>query len=64
MTSDTLLSRARELCKRHRDVPRFCDRCVVETMEAMLVEENPGLAPGDAVELVAAWLRSEGEVQH
>ena len=41
-----------------------CDRCIVETMEEMLVEENPGLAPGDAVELVAEWFASDQEREH
>ena len=58
MTADELLTRARERCSRHRPgkVLGVCDRCIVETMEEMLVEENPELAPGDAVELVAAWM--------
>ena len=41
-----------------------CHRCIVDEMEEMLVEENPGLASGDAVELVAEWLRTVDEPTH
>ena len=61
MTSDELLSRARERCSHHLPGRGVCRRCIVEAMEEMLVEENPGLAPGDAVELVAELFAREGE---
>ena len=64
MTSDELISRARERCSRHRPGKALgvCDRCIVETMEEMLVEE--GMARGDAFDLAQEWALAGDRPDH
>ncbi len=57
-----LLRRARERCAQHRGPTRgICRECLLAEMEAMLLEQNPGLCRGDAFELVQEWARAAQE---
>ena len=53
-----LLSRALERCAQDRGpTSGICSEFQAE-MEQMLLEQNPGMCPGDAFELVQEWARA------
>ncbi len=54
--SETLLDRARDRCRQHRDIDGFCPCCLEFVMAAALVEENPGLCMDDAINVVSEWI--------
>ncbi len=59
MTPAELLRRARERCAQHRGPTLgVCRECFQAEMEQMLLEQNPGLCRGDALELVQEWARA------
>ena len=55
-----LLRRVRERCAQHRGpTVGICSReCYQAEMEALLLEQNPGMCRGDAFELVQEWARA------
>jgi hypothetical protein len=62
--SETLLDRARDRCRQHRDIDGFCPCCLEYVLAAALVEENPGPCMDDAVEVVSEWIMGAGGDVH
>ena len=60
MDADTLIQRARERCSRHRQVPGFCNDCVMDELQELLLEENAELSRGDAHDLAWGGRRGRG----
>ncbi len=48
--------RAAQRGSRHRQVPGFCNDCVMDELQEMLLEENPDLSRGDAHDLAWEWV--------
>jgi hypothetical protein len=57
---ETLLNRARDRCRQHRDIDGFCPCCLEYVLAAVLVEENPELCMDDAVDVVSEWIMGGG----
>ncbi len=55
MDSEELYRRTRERHFRHSTVAGICRLCVMEELEEMILEEHPGMARGDAFDLVQEW---------
>ncbi len=64
MIPETLLDRARDRCRQHRDINGFCPCCLEYVLAAALVEENPELCMDDAVGLVSEWIMGTGRDVH
>ena len=56
MIPETLLNRARNRCRQHRDINGFCPCCLEFVLAEMLVEENPGLCMDEAADVVSGSL--------
>jgi hypothetical protein len=54
--SETLLNRARDRRRQHRDIDGFCPCCLEYVLAAALVEENPELCMDEAVNVVSEWI--------
>ncbi len=62
MDADTLLQRASERCSQHLPGTGFCNDCVMDELQEMLLEENPELSRGDAHDLAWEWAARADEV--
>jgi hypothetical protein len=62
--SETLLDRARDRCRQHRDINGFCPCCLEYVLAAALVEENPELCMDDAADVVSEWIMHPGGDVH
>jgi hypothetical protein len=60
MISETLLDRARDRCRQHRDNNGFCPCCLEHVLAAALVEENPALSMDEAINAVLEWITGRG----
>ena len=64
MISETLLNRARDRCRQHRDIDGFCPCCLEFVLAESLVEENPELCMDDAVDVVSESIMGTGREVH
>jgi hypothetical protein len=62
--SETLLNRARDRCRQHRDIDGFCPCCLEYVLGAALVEENSELCMDEAVGVVSEWIMCAGGDVH
>ncbi len=62
--SETLLDRARNRYRQHRDIDGFCPCCLEYVLAAALVEENPGLCMDDAINVLSEWIMGAGGEVH
>ena len=64
MISETILNRARDRCNQHRDIGGFCPCCLEYVLAEAMVEANPELSMGDAVNVVVEWVTGAGRDVH
>ncbi len=64
MISETLLNRARNRCRQHRDIDGFCPCCLEYVLAAALAEENPELCMDETVNVVSEWVMCAGGDLH
>ncbi len=64
MIPETLLDRARDRCRQHRDIDGFCPCCLEFVMAEAPVEENPELRMDEAINVVSEWIMCAGGDVH
>ena len=65
MTSDELITRARQRCSRHLGPAKgMCRQCFLAELEDMLLEENPEMQRRDAHDLAREWAQRVDQPGH
>ena len=64
MDAETLIQRAQERCAKHLPGRGFCNDCVMNELQEMLLEENSELSRGDAHDLAWEWAARADEAGH